>query len=128
MIGLPVLAVAILAGGFYADTRYEALDLKRRAEAMTGGHSDRGRQLLQSDGCGGCHAMQGVPGAHGSVGPPLTGVGARAMLAGRLQNTPENMETWIRDPQRVSPGTAMPNLGVSEADSRDMAAFLYTRT
>jgi cytochrome c2 len=38
------------------------------------------------------------------------------------------MMVWIQHPQRVSPGTAMPELGVTAADSRDMAAFLYTRT
>jgi cytochrome c1 len=37
------------------------------------------------------------------------------------------MERWIRDPQHVSPGTAMPDLGVGEGDARDITAFLYTR-
>jgi cytochrome c1 len=35
---------------------------------------------------------------------------------------------FIRHPQQVSPGTAMPELGVSERDSRDIAGFLYTGT
>ena len=30
-------------------------------------------------------------------------------------------------PQRFEPGGAMPNLGVSEDDARDMAAYLYAR-
>jgi cytochrome c1 len=38
------------------------------------------------------------------------------------------MMKWIVDPQAVSPGTAMPRLGVTPADSRDITAFLYTRT
>jgi cytochrome c1 len=33
---------------------------------------------------------------------------------------------WIRDPQGVTKGTPMPNLGVSEQEGRDLAAFLYT--
>ena len=37
------------------------------------------------------------------------------------------MEQWIRDPQQVSPGTAMPDLNVGEGDARDITAFLYTR-
>ena len=37
------------------------------------------------------------------------------------------MEHWIRDPQQVSPGTAMPDLDVGEGDARDITAFLYTR-
>jgi cytochrome c1 len=37
------------------------------------------------------------------------------------------MQQWIRDPQHVSPGTAMPDLHVGEQDARDITAFLYTR-
>ena len=37
------------------------------------------------------------------------------------------MEHWIRDPQQVSPGTAMPGLNVSQGDARDITAFLHTR-
>jgi cytochrome c2 len=127
-IGLPVALVTLFVGGFYADTRYEARDLKLKAEAMTGGSVDRGEQAVQKYGCGGCHALQGVPGAHGLVGPPLDGIAARAIIAGKLENRPDNLMVWIQHPQKVTPGTAMPELGVTPADSRDMAAFLYTRT
>jgi len=33
---------------------------------------------------------------------------------------------WLREPQRVNPDSAMPDLGVSERDARDMAAYLAT--
>jgi hypothetical protein len=36
------------------------------------------------------------------------------------------MLRWLRTPQEVNPRTAMPDLGVSERDARDMAAYLYT--
>jgi cytochrome c len=29
-------------------------------------------------------------------------------------------------PQSIEPGTAMPNLGVSDGRARDIAAYLYT--
>jgi len=35
------------------------------------------------------------------------------------------MVRWIRGPQRFHPGSAMPDLGVSERDARDIAAYLY---
>ena len=69
---------------------------------------------------------QGVPGADGLVGPPLDRIASRTYLAGRLPNTPQNLLRWIRDPQGISPGTAMPPMGVSEKDGRDIAAYLYT--
>jgi cytochrome c1 len=43
-----------------------------------------------------------------------------------LRNTPPNLVRWIREPQAVVPGNAMPNMGVSEVDARDIAAYLYT--
>ena len=43
-----------------------------------------------------------------------------------LRNSPANLVRWIRDPQGVVPGNAMPNMGVSDAEARDIAAYLYT--
>ena len=50
------------------------------------------------------------------------------IVAGKLANKPENIEKWIRDPQQVSPGTAMPDLNVGDRDARDITAFLYSRS
>jgi cytochrome c1 len=61
------------------------------------------------------------------IGPSLDGIAVREMVAGRLGNSPDNLQRWIRDPQAVSPGTAMPDLNVGERDARDITAFLYTR-
>jgi cytochrome c len=36
------------------------------------------------------------------------------------------MVRWIQNPQTVDDKTAMPNLGVSARDARDIAAYLYT--
>ena len=86
----------------------------------------RGKQSVAGFGCGTCHEIAGVRDAYGRVGPPLTGVAARSIIAGELANTPENMVRWIRDPVAIEPNTAMPNLQVSEATARDMVAYLYT--
>jgi cytochrome c1 len=50
----------------------------------------------------------------------------RAVIAGVLPNTPENLVRWLRAPQEVSPHNAMPNLGVTARDAADIAAFLHT--
>jgi cytochrome c len=70
--------------------------------------------------------IPGIPGAQGLVGPPLTSIGAQMYLAGELPNTPDNMQRWIRSPREVEPRTAMPDTAVTEADGRDIAAYLYT--
>ena len=96
------------------------------AEVLTGGDSERGRTELVSLGCIGCHEVDGIRGATATVAVPLRGVAMRQYLAGRLPNTPSNMMRWIQHPQAVSPGTAMPDLGVGDQQARDIAAYLYT--
>ena len=97
------------------------------AAATTGGDPARGEAMFIQYGCGSCHALKHVRTAVGAVGPPLDGVALRVIIGGHLSNTPDNMERWIRDPQQVSPGTAMPDLNVGARDARDITAFLYTR-
>ena len=101
--------------------------LRTHAAVDVGGDPSRGEAMFIQYGCGSCHALKNVRNATGTVGPPLDGVALRTIIGGHLSNTPENMEHWIRDPQKVSPGTAMPDLGVGEGDARDITAFLYTR-
>jgi cytochrome c2 len=121
-----VLAVLILIGVIWEYAR-ERTQLREHAAAITGGDPRRGEAMFIEYGCGSCHAAKNVRTATGMVGPPLDGVALRVIIAGRLANTPDNMQRWIRDPQHVSPGTAMPDLSVGERDARDMTAFLYTR-
>jgi cytochrome c len=92
----------------------------------TGGSADRGERLISSVGCGRCHTIPGVRSANGLVGPPLNFFSKRTYIAGELPNTPDNLVRWLRDPPSIEPGTAMPNLGLSEQDARDIAAYLYT--
>ncbi len=53
-------------------------------------------------------------------------MGRRIYIAGVLRNTPDNMIHWIRDPQQVVPGNAMPDMRVDLPDAREIAAYLYT--
>lgn len=85
-----------------------------------------GPEVLDAYGCNSCHLIPGVTNEQGQVGPSLVDFGSRSYIAGKLTNTPENLIRWLRYPQEVEPGTAMPNLGVTESAARDMAAYLYT--
>lgn len=95
-------------------------------QSVTAGNSANGRRLLYSYGCGSCHTIPGVGEADGTIGPPLSGFGNRLYIAGVLENTPNNLFRWIAQPQEVQPGNAMPDLGVTQQQARDMAAYLYT--
>lgn len=114
-------ALSLLACGVTRDD-----DQYEWAARMTGGTPERGRAALRRYGCQACHTIPGVAGASGLVGPPLAGVGQRVYIAGVLPNTPENLVKWIEAPQAVDSLTAMPTLGVSARDARDIASYLYT--
>ena len=85
-----------------------------------------GAQLIAQHGCGSCHVIPGIGNATGKVGPPLNQIGGQAVIGGMLPNTEDNLIKWIRTPQSVVPGNAMPNTELSDHDARDIAAYLYT--
>lgn len=92
----------------------------------TGGHAGRGEQVIARYECGKCHTIPGIHGAKGVVGPPLNFMARRSTLAGYFPNDPHHLVKWVMNPQEMKPGTAMPDLGVSEQQARDVAAYLYT--
>jgi cytochrome c2 len=88
------------------------------------GNAERGRELLSQYQCGACHTIPGVNAASGHYASSLQSFGLRSYIAGRQPNRPELLERWIAQPHALVPGTAMPSMGVSPADARDMAAYL----
>lgn len=123
---LLLLLCGVLLGGCFNGLGATVAMASSDDKAVPGGDAERGRQLIPQYGCGACHAIPGIDGAKGQVGAPLDGIADRAYLAGVLSNTPNNMVTWIMHPQQIAPGSAMLELGVSERDARDIAAYLYT--
>jgi cytochrome c len=93
---------------------------------ITGGDPETGRVKIRNYGCQACHTIPGVTGADAWVGPPLMHWSRRVFIAGELPNTPENLSRWLQHPPQIEPKTAMPDMGVTEQDSRDIAAYLYT--
>ena len=108
----------------YRDMKGE--DSGARSEVAGTADADRGKVAINQYACTTCHVIPGVVGPNAPVGPPLEGIAKRAILAGVLPNTPDNMVRWLRAPQEVSPISAMPNLGVTARDARDIAAYLAT--
>jgi putative membrane protein len=89
------------------------------------GDPEQGAADIAQIGCGSCHRIPGIDNARGLVGPPLDHMGKRIFVAGLLRNTPDNMIAWLRDPQAVVPGNAMPDMGLSDQQARDVTAYLY---
>ena len=90
------------------------------------GDAKAGRRATEQNLCATCHTIPGIVGANRHVGPPLNGVGRRQYIGGILSNTPDNMVKWLQNPHQFDPMSAMPPLGLTEKDARDIAAFLYT--
>lgn len=113
----PTLLSALLAGCAHAQSP---------EQAPQGASVERGKALLAQYQCGSCHAIPGVPAARGEQAQTLRAWGRRSYIAGMLPNRPEVLVRWITDPQALVPGTAMPSMGVSPADARAMAAYLFS--
>jgi cytochrome c len=91
------------------------------------GDPERGRLLVVEKGCAGCHTVAGVAEARGVAGPVLNNVVLRSTIAGQVPTSPDNMVRWLLDPPAMKPDTTMPKLGLTEAEARDLAAFLYSQ-
>ena len=124
---LKLLAACALAALLFGAAACRDVDGENAAAAMTGGGSPaRGRAAIERYGCATCHTIPGVRGADALVGPPLTQIASRSYIGGVLTNSPENMIRWLQDPRAVDPLTAMPNVGLTDRDARDIASYLYT--
>ena len=86
----------------------------------------RGHDAIERYGCTACHQIGDLPGTRFESAAPLEGVAERAFIAGVLATSPDNLARWIRNPPSLKPGTGMPALAMSERESRDMAAYLYS--
>jgi cytochrome c oxidase subunit 2 len=104
------------------------------AEPDSGTLAAQGRQIFLQSACIACHRVAGTP-AQGALGPDLTRVGARWKIgAGVVENTPESLAAWIRDPQALKPaalmpgtqtaGGGMPPTGLADEQVAAVAAYL----
>lgn len=94
--------------------------------ALAGADAVEGLRLIRTQGCGACHAIPGVAWPEGRTGGSLAGIGARPMIAGRLPNQPAVMAVFVRDAPSLLPDTGMPPMPLTQAEARDIAAYLYT--
>ncbi len=85
----------------------------------------RGASLFASKTCVQCHAIETSPTApRPSVAPDLTHLAARKTLAaGLLDNTPDALGRWLRDPQSIKPGSHMPSLKLTDGEVADLVAY-----
>jgi cytochrome c oxidase subunit 2 len=48
------------------------------------------------------------------------------IAAGAAPNTPQNLRLWIRDPNKIKPGSLMPAMELNEPELDALTAYLET--
>lgn len=101
--------------------------LAHRAQLATGSAgalASEGERLFRSLSCVDCHRVGGVDRAV-AVGPDLTHLSGRTTLGGGvIANSPQNLASWLRNPQAIKPGSKMPNFNLTEDQVAALVAFL----
>jgi cytochrome c oxidase subunit 2 len=87
---------------------------------------DRNARAFFSLLCVKCHRIRGTT-ADGTYAPDLTHLMSRQTLAsGIVPNTPDNLDWWVKDPQRMKPGCLMPAFGLGDKERDELVDYLLT--
>ncbi|HTP80819.1 MAG TPA: c-type cytochrome [Bacteroidota bacterium] len=92
--------------------------------SFAGGNAARGKKVFETVGCQACHVTAGFTtvrdsrGTSYDIAPELTRVGSK--LGG------DWIFDWIKNPRHFNPETRMPNLRLTDAEARDVVAYLLT--
>ncbi|MFQ5822584.1 MAG: c-type cytochrome [bacterium] len=93
-------------------------------KASLDGSVKRGRKLVKSIGCKGCHVVTlkdrevrktDVP---YDVAPELTKIGSKV--------NPDWLLAWIKNPKQYNSNTTMPNLRLTNSEAKDIVAYLMS--
>lgn len=96
----------------------------QEAVPASGDVQKRGQQVFFATTCVMCHAISGTA-AGSNIGPNLTHVGSRQMLAAAtLVNTRDHMAQWITNSQTFKPGNKMPQNNLSDADLQALVEYI----
>jgi cytochrome c oxidase subunit 2 len=96
------------------------------APVSTAAAASPGEKQFMNDQCASCHQIRGTI-AKGLVGPDLTHLASRfSLAAATIPNDASHLAAWIANPQRIKPGTRMPDLGLSPVQVNQIVSFLQT--
>jgi cytochrome c oxidase subunit 2 len=120
------MRIGVIAEAEPAFESWAQHQLEVPSKPLSGGDAAQGAELFQQMTCGNCHTIAGTS-AQGKIGPDLTHIGSRLTLAaGRFQNTPANLGSWLTNPQAIKPDSHMPNFQLTDPQVRQLTAYLET--
>ncbi len=91
-------------------------------QKYVGGDVTRGKELVETVGCVGCHMVEGIDDKWNKVGerrgPYLTGLGSKV----------DNnwLVSWVKNPSHFQEDTVMPSFRLTDKEANDIAAFLLS--
>jgi mono/diheme cytochrome c family protein len=104
-----------------------------KAPELAGADLGKGRALLETKGCGSCHAMTGVVALPSSNPPAMDGRAfdrahklAPDLRVTRERMTPARVIAWLKDPASVKPDSAMPKIALTDAEVKDLAGYILS--
>jgi len=87
-----------------------------------GGSVDKGKELIETVGCVGCHMVEGIDDKWNSVGNRrgtyLTGTGSKV--------DPDWLVSWLKKPHHYQEDTVMPSFRLTDGEANDIAAYLLS--
>ncbi len=91
-------------------------------EKYRGGNADKGKELISTIGCMGCHGVDGLEDQSKAVkayaGPWLSGLGSKV--------SPDWIMSWIKKPWHYQEDSIMPSLRLTDAEANDITAYLIS--
>jgi cytochrome c2 len=117
-----------------ADLATHLVPAESHSEAFLSADAELGQRVLSEKGCGTCHRFTGAPALAASALPrPIDDDQLRRgiLLAPDLSHTRARFQSgalvsFLRDPESLAPGTAMPDPGLSEDEARAVARYVMT--
>ena len=85
-----------------------------------------GRRVFETTACINCHTVRGTA-ANGRFGPDLTHLMSRATIgSGAAANTPDNLRTWLKDPDAIKPGSLMPAMQLADGELDALVRYMLS--
>jgi mono/diheme cytochrome c family protein len=91
-------------------------------ERYRGGNIEKGKELISTVGCMGCHGVEGFEEASEKVGayagPYLTGTGSKV--------SGDWLVSWLKKPSHFQADTIMPSFRLTDTEANDIASYLLS--
>jgi cytochrome c oxidase subunit 2 len=117
-----LLVVAQTPNDFAAWQQQQAKPIAQASQTA----AQKGAQVFAARTCANCHAVNGGDKAP-NVGPNLAHLASRTTLgAGIINNTPQELAIWLKNPQAIKPESLMPNLYLTDDEVQALVAYLET--